>query len=331
MSLLLLLSLIFLGGCSHSNSPAALDELQEADRQYDLGQIVQAQNWTRKAIALSDEDEVLQGDEGAGNGVIGILMAHGDYALLCQILSTEIKKPEKASNPAYYEAYGEALKHMGQSDQARAIYGQGVEVLRKKDSNTTGFFNNSDSNLVSLADFEWNAGNIDQSVLDFETARKKLPDSAATLYNNQAYLEAEGSVRLPEALSFAQKAVSSATNANDPTTLAMYLDTRGWVFYKMFLASGDKSQISASVSDFESAVSNYPADPDVCYHLAKAYEAAGRIDDAVIAYSRLVNLVIADPLAKKDLDRVAALSARLNTGANKTSVPIGNLTASKKQ
>jgi tetratricopeptide (TPR) repeat protein len=84
------------------------------------------------------------------------------------------------------------------------------------------------------------------------------PPSAAVIYNQLAWLYAEDSNNLSEALSFAQKA-----NEIAPRSGAI-LDTLGWVHFK-------QGNYKEAIDKFKVAVVFTPDQPTIHYHLGMAY------------------------------------------------------------
>lgn len=89
------------------------------------------------------------------------------------------------------------------------------------------------------------------------------PDNAMTL-NYLGYMLADKGVKLPEALKLIQKAV------NEQPMNGAYLDSLGWVYYKM-------GQYDLAEDNLRSAVARDQTDPTVHMHLGDLYEKTGRI------------------------------------------------------
>lgn len=97
----------------------------------------------------------------------------------------------------------------------------------------------------------------------FRQALDLEPDSAMTL-NYLGYMLADKGIRLPEALEMIRKAVKE-----EPMNGA-YLDSLGWVYYKM----GD---YELAEENLRQAVERDQSDPTVHDHLGDLYEKTGRI------------------------------------------------------
>jgi tetratricopeptide (TPR) repeat protein len=312
---LIALTLIFLpfsSGCSvfdnAQNSAHALSEVQEAEAQYPKGQIDKAREWLHKAIDLSDTPKVYGvGDDVDSEGVIPVAIRFGDYEFVASLLGEAIKKPSFIKLPGAYIIYGDTLKRLGRIDEARAIFSQGASVLRNAHPNILDQDSDQKPVLFDVAYCEWEAGETDQAVADFNKAKDINPKTADFMANGLAYEEAESGVRLDEARKLAQSAVSNQEAANnDPIVLAMYEDTLGWVYYKraVVLHETVKVNLDLALYNLQMAVADYPEESDIHVHLAKVYEARHELGDAAIEYARVASMHPVDPKAKLDVIRV---------------------------
>ncbi len=126
-------------------------------------------------------------------------------------------------------------------------------------------------------------GNYAKAVEYNRAALELAPDSAEQK-NNLAYTLAELGANqndLEEALGLAKQAVEAARD--DPNSkeegLGIYLDTLGWVYFKL-------SRYSDAASALAQAADLAPMYPDIHYHLARAYKADGKDDQAHTALDR---------------------------------------------
>ncbi len=97
----------------------------------------------------------------------------------------------------------------------------------------------------------------------FRQALALDPKNAMTL-NYLGYMLADKGVQLPEALKLIQKAV------DEQPMNAAYLDSLGWVYYKM-------GEYDMAEDNLRSAVARDQTDPTVHMHLGDLYEKTGRI------------------------------------------------------
>ena len=100
----------------------------------------------------------------------------------------------------------------------------------------------------------------------FRQALALDPTNAMTL-NYLGYMLADKGIQLPEALSMIQKAV------NQQPANGAYLDSLGWVYYKM-------GNYELAEDNLRSAVQRDQTDPTVHMHLGDLYEKTGRIRQA---------------------------------------------------
>jgi tetratricopeptide (TPR) repeat protein len=111
----------------------------------------------------------------------------------------------------------------------------------------------------------------------FYTAALALDPENALVLNNYGYSLSERGIRLEEAASMARKAIDK-----DPGNGA-YLDTMGWIYYKM----GDFGQ---ALSFIEKAYGLRPKSADVVEHLGDVYNKLERRDEAVKYWERALEL-----------------------------------------
>ncbi len=90
--------------------------------------------------------------------------------------------------------------------------------------------------------------------------------------------------KLPEALDLTQRAVNrSTTEGRSEEETATYLDSVGWVKYQ-------QGRVDEAVTDLVRAAYAIPRQPEVLYHLGKAYFKKGRYEDAAVAFQRAVKI-----------------------------------------
>jgi tetratricopeptide (TPR) repeat protein len=114
------------------------------------------------------------------------------------------------------------------------------------------------------------------------TVKALLADEAplgSDLYNAVAWDLAEADRELDQALELAERAVATAP---DSLMRATALDTRGWVHYQ-------RREYPAAIADLESAAAGLKEPvPDVQAHLARAYDAGGKLAEARTVYLDLL-------------------------------------------
>ncbi|ACG77772.1 TPR domain protein [Phenylobacterium zucineum HLK1] len=135
---------------------------------------------------------------------------------------------------------------------------------------------------------------------DLQAALKLRPDEPELL-NFLGYSWIDRGERLEEAMAMVEKAVAS-----NPRSGAM-IDSLGWAHYRM----GD---YKAAVEKLEQAVELEAGDPEINNHLGDAYWMAGRKDEAVFQWRRVLTL---KPDAKIQADAEAKLASGLGPQAPK--------------
>ena len=146
-----------------------------------------------------------------------------------------------------------------------------------------------------------NLGIILQQKKQFRQAKvyfKKAFDltQEPSYYNAVAYLYAQQGIKLNEALELINKAIIKLEDAWDESQMFFYLDTRGWIYYKMgkyniaerdFLAS---IEIASKYSK-KYALRRYSKTTlaEVYYHLGVVYNAQGKKDLAKQNFIKALN------------------------------------------
>ncbi|MGE5279958.1 MAG: tetratricopeptide repeat protein [Deltaproteobacteria bacterium] len=118
-------------------------------------------------------------------------------------------------------------------------------------------------------------GRYDEAIPDFRRVLEEDPDHADAM-NGLAYAYAQKGTDLLEALELARGAV-----AQNPFSGA-YLDTLGWICYRL-------GKVDEAIGFLERAA-KLMIEPEILDHLAEAYRAAGRLQDAQDAWRRSLSL-----------------------------------------
>jgi len=107
--------------------------------------------------------------------------------------------------------------------------------------------------------------------------------------------------KLGEALDLTQQAVAASTNEGRPEEeTATYLDSVGWVKYQ-------QGRYDEAIIDLKRASFVLPSQPEVQYHLGKAYQKKALYEDAAISFQRTLKLSPRFLEAEQALKEVSAL------------------------
>jgi tetratricopeptide (TPR) repeat protein len=128
-------------------------------------------------------------------------------------------------------------------------------------------------------------GKRDVAKQRYEKVIAANPESAVAA-NNLAWIYAEENTNLDVALSLARTAKRLAPDNAD------FTDTLGVVLLKKGLAT-------AAIPEFQAAANKLPKNATVQLHLAQAYRAAGKADEATAAAQRALKLDPAFPEANE--------------------------------
>ena len=99
----------------------------------------------------------------------------------------------------------------------------------------------------------------------------------AQALNNYSYTLAERGLKLKEALNMSQRAIQL-----DPDNSA-YLDTIGWIFYKL-------KKYNKAIDYIQKSISLDPNNIVVLEHLGDAYMKINKIEEAKLYYNKILNL-----------------------------------------
>jgi Flp pilus assembly protein TadD len=140
---------------------------------------------------------------------------------------------------------GSLYELKGDSANAIAVYRE-AQTISPNDATAT----------FLLAGALAKASRIGEAKTQYESLLKSHPDNSAAM-NNLAYLLADTSGDLDQALSLAQRAVQKAPGQPE------FSDTIGYVYLK-------KKMLDSAVRSFNSLVQKYPGNPTYRYHLGMA-------------------------------------------------------------
>lgn len=145
-------------------------------------------------------------------------------------------------------------------------------------------------------------GDTEAAIAAYKEALRNRGDDHTAMNNlGYAYAEAPPAGRnLDEALGLTTRAVKLARERNVPDAqVGVFVDSVGWVQYRM------GRSVEAIVTLTE-ALELCPEQADVPYHLARAYLAVGRREDAVVMLRRAVAMNPSLEVARRLLDSLLA-------------------------
>ena len=178
-----------------------------------------------------------------------------------------------------------------------AFYGNTMQTLKNYDEAIKAFKKalelqpDNESALAGLAVIYEDQKRFAQCDSIYETGIKRLPKSAMLL-NNYAYSLSERGKDLQKAFKLAQKAIQLEPNN------AAYLDTYGWVLYKLGKYKQAAEYIKKSIElRANSAV--------VIEHLGDVYKAMGDNEKALEYYKKAYDLKPDDKKLKEKIDEIS--------------------------
>jgi tetratricopeptide (TPR) repeat protein len=261
-------------------------------------------NWTAARTALDRLEALDAGSREAFEGRLALEIGQKDFKKAIERLENRLAKNRRDERTLLVA--GQVYSAAG--DTARAE-GAWKELLTINPSNndaynelgrlyyTSGRLQAAEQQFATLADkgvdveyglvlaavLAHSQGKKDVAKQRYEKALAANPESA-TAANNLAYIYAEDGVNLDVALSLAQTAKRLAPDNPD------FTDTLGFVLLKKGLAD-------AAIAQFQAAVNKSPKNATIQLHLAQAFVAAGKADEARAAAQKALTIDPAFPEA----------------------------------
>jgi tetratricopeptide (TPR) repeat protein len=244
--------------------------------------------WLLKGFVLSDMDSIVQAEQNYRNSLkylpdnSYLLAFHGislsrlgrDIEALVP-LQKAIEKDSTNTNALL--SYGLALNRLHRNSDAIQPY---EKVLKLDPTNLTAL-----TNLGMVYD---SMKMYSQSDSIYERSLQLYPDNDL-LMNNYAYSLAERNVKLEYALELALKTIAAK-----PTNGA-YLDTVGWVYYKLH-------KLQLALSFIQRSLENRENSPVVIEHLGDVYLQLGQISEAVKYWRQALELDTQQENLKRKLE-----------------------------
>ncbi|MBI3892097.1 MAG: tetratricopeptide repeat protein, partial [Candidatus Wallbacteria bacterium] len=168
------------------------------------------------------------------------------------------------NDPLLLDTLGWGFYKNGQLDKAIETLKQSLSL--NKDVADTHFH---------LATVYYDQSDVENASREFRETLRLEPDNAFAR-NNLAYLFSEKDVRLEEALQLVEEALERQPDN------AAFLDTKGWVFFKM-------KKYDKAVEFLQKAVELSPETSELHLHLGKVYLATRDFDRAVKSFESALN------------------------------------------
>ena len=155
----------------------------------------------------------------------------------------------------------------------------------------SGRFRIVDSNLYTiLGDAYWKLGDLARAETAYQQA-VRLNVNNAGAYNDWGYMLAESNQQLDKALELTRKAVRLHRNNG------YFLDSLGWVYYQ----KGDPAR---ALKYLKKAAELSSSELEVRFHYAKALDATGSREAALVEYSKVVKLSPSNAPAKERIRKL---------------------------
>lgn len=237
------------------NQPDILESLLSLDRRE--GRVAESVERIEKAAAAEPESARLT----HLHGMVLVLTGHGAEAESAFRRAIDLDPNDLTP----YQSLAQYLAFTGRREEVLSTYEKAVET--RPDS--AGL-------LLVLGSLYEAYGDLDKARETYERAVKADPELAPAK-NNLAYLLAESGQNLDRALDLAQEAKAKLPDNGHAA------DTLGWVLYKKGIPTAAVGYLREAEGQFKTEDPNLAV---VRYHLAQAYEAAGRKEEARAALER---------------------------------------------
>ncbi len=287
--------LLFLSGCGTGleNSLKAQNDLTEAQRQAQIGQLAQARVWCDRALAVDPraadtyvslptaDDPNTLGIASLGSPDNGVFSSVGDDADTIAYMTRARDALPQSVRPL--QVLAQAYRMTGDvADQHTAA--AALAALLEKKIVAPGS-THDETLMLSLSQAYFDAGNTAKGAADGQAVIRAFPTEPDP-YNQLAYdwALADSAPDMAQARADAQKALTLATRAgSDEGEVAAIQDTLAWVQYRQ----GD---FTDALGNAQSAVSVDPRQPEERYHLGMIYAALHQPAAARVELSHAVAL-----------------------------------------
>jgi len=263
-------------GCSlpDMQQAKAANDLAEAYKQAQNGNIQESHNWCDKAIAIDPKNvKVYVGKDSHiddNDEILNIALIYSDIADDPSLITYMQQATQKFPNQALpWLNMAEAYGRMGKPADQIAAGKKAVAAIEPDITRPGG--GGSSERMNELAQAYYLAGNMPKSATTLQSVMTTYPADTVA-YNMLAwyYAETNDTAHMQQALTLVNTAISNveASNKIDSSskdaTLAAYQDTLGWIQYRMH-------QYPAAIATLQKAVAMSPRRAEEHYHLGKAY------------------------------------------------------------
>lgn len=219
------------------------------------------------------------------------LLAKGNKPLALKAFDQAIA--DSPGNQDIYMAVIGLLIEEGMHRESMPYIEQAI-ALPEKNSRFPATDRIRDSGLyTTLGDASWKLGDIAAAEKAYQTAVRLNRDNA-TAYNNWGYMLAESNQQLDKALDLTRKAI-----ALEPEN-GCFLDSVGWAYFQ-------KGDAGRALGYLRQAVRLSPSELEVRLHYARALDAQGNVQAALVEYHKVLRLSPSNALAK---ERIRTLPAK---------------------
>lgn len=327
LAALAVLATAFTTGCGQTASEKRVqDDLQEANKQAQNGNTKAARDLCDRAIRLdpnavgtfvyTPKDSQTERQTTIADIFAGV---YDDPSLVFYMSQATQKFPKE---PTPWLTLAQAYQRLGRVQDQQAAAKQAAALLEPTITKPGG---GADPNkLNTLGSAYYMAGNMPQATQTLQSAIT-MYQAEPGLYNSLAYFwaDANDTAHLTLAAQYANMAIQKAKSkmALDDDmrteTLAMYMDTLGWVQYR-------QKQYPAALTSLQDAVQDIPREPEVRYHLGMVYLALAKspsnnlaVNPQEAARAEFQSALAIDPTyadAQAELNKLGSPPATASTG-----------------
>jgi tetratricopeptide (TPR) repeat protein len=292
------LDTVFEEGRKHIDGQFAyIAYLRMAQAKLVLGDRAAAAEYCRKAIEKAGDNEILATD---------VLLKM--RSLLGNKEVYEYCNEKLQANPNSLSAnlaMFNLARISGDYDKAINYIDKCIKLAGSDDTRRVDYTMKKGDVLISAYDKSSDKAYLRTAIAEYESLLAKMPNntSVTAVLNNLAYVLAENSERLPEALEYAKKALNAKPDS------PVLLDTYAYVLLKNGKVSEAAESLAAALQQFEQDGIQVPA--EVYEHKGMIKEKQGAKAEALAAYKQAL-IVGRDKLSQKVKQRIEEAVSRVS-------------------